>query len=213
MLLSLLTTVAHAGVLFGAAWAPAGVGALARSDAGAFSGTLAGEFDGLLRPPLTAHAGWTNGQWDALAGLALVRFDDARLGESPASQAVGATRLALDGRRWFAPRAGGAAGFYAQAGVYAVVPNARLTDAAWTDAEAAEAADTVASTRGRVGGAGGQAGFGAAWAVADADGRAALLLGARGLARAWVGRTTGDDGTVVSLVVLPEAALTIELVR
>jgi hypothetical protein len=209
----LLSGIAQAGVLFGVAWAPVGTGALAWDDADAFSGTLAGEFDGLLRAPLTAHAGYTDGRTDVLGGLSFVRFDDTRLGESPASQAVGATRLSVDGRRWLEPRAARTAGFYAQSGVYAVIPNARFTDAAWTEAESADADVSEASARATIGGAGGQLGIGAAWAVADAQGRPALLLGARGLGRAFVGRSTGDDGTVLSLVVLPEAALTLELVR
>jgi hypothetical protein len=213
MLLPLLASVAHAGALFGAAWAPAGAAAVARDDAGAYSGTLAGEFDGLLRPPLTAYAGWTDGRLDVLGGLAFVRFDDSRVATSRSSQALGTTRLSVDARRWLEARTPQAVGFYAQAGAFAVIPNARLTDDAWTEAEAADAAVTEGSTRGALGGGGAQLGVGAAWAVADADGRPAVLLGARGIARGFVGRTTGDAGTVVSLVVLPEAALTLELVR
>ncbi len=209
----LLLASARAAVLVGGAWAPVGIGALAWQDGGGFSGTLSGEFDGLLRPPLSAHVGWV-GQRDAiLGGLALVRFDDTRSGDSPTRQAVGGTRIAADYRRWLHPRAADAVGFFGDVGLHGVLGNAAAKDAAFTAEEQDEADAVSADTRARVGGVGGQLGLGAEYVFADGEGRPSVSVGIRSVGRAHLSSREGDDGVTWSIVVLPEVAFLLEFTR
>jgi hypothetical protein len=211
--LLLLTATAHASVLFGAAWSPAGIGALAWSDAGEFSGTLAGEYDGLLRPPLTAHGGWV-GKHDALLGSAsIVQIDTTRFAATQSLQAVGGLRLGLDYRRYLWAREGGAVNLYGDGGVYGIIPNAADNDEAYTEAEQSDADEGADANRARIAGIGGQAGIGAEYLLADPKGRPAVAVGVRYLARLYRGQAGDDDGVTVSTVVMSEAAVVLEFTR
>ena len=212
-MLLLLSGAAQAGVLFGGAWAPAGIGALAWDEAGNFSGTLAGEFDGLLRPPLTAHGGWTGEQDAVLGSVALVQIVRARFADSASTRSAGGLRLGVDYRRWLFAREAGAVNFYGAAGAFGIVPNAADTDSSYTEEEAADAAEGAASDRARIGGFGGQAGVGAEYVIGDAKGRPAVGVGVRWLVRGYRGQEGDDDGVRVSTVVMSEAAFVVEFVR
>lgn len=213
-MLLLLAGTAHAAVLFGAAWSPAGIGMFAWDDAGKFSGTLAGEFDGLLRPPLTAHGGWV-GRHDAVLGtVSLVQIANARFASTNATSSVGALRLGVDYRRYVWAREAGGVNLYATAGGFGIVPNATRSDSSYTEQEQADAAEGAAADRARVGGFGAQAGLGAEYLFADAKGRPAVALGVRWLTRGYRGQETDDEeGTRVSTVVMSEAALVLEFTR
>lgn len=203
----------QAAVLFGGAWTPAGIGALAWDDAGKFSGTLAGEFDGLLRPPLTAHAGWV-GAHDALLGnVALVQITSSRFAGSNAVSSAGGLRLGLDYRRYLFAREAGAVNFYGDLGGFGIVPNAAETDSSYTEAEQDDANEGAASNRARIGGFGAQGGLGAEYVVGDAKGRPAVALGVRWLVRGYRGQEGDDDGIRVSTVLTSEAALVVEFTR
>lgn len=212
-MLLLLSGAAHAGVLFGGAWSPAGIGALAWDEAGNFSGTLAGEFDGLLRPPLTAHAGWAGTRDAVLGNVAVVQIVTSRFADSSSTKSAGGVRLGVDYRRWLFAREAGAVNFYGMAGAYGIVPNAAYTDASYTDEEAADAAESAASDRARIGGFGGQAGLGAEYVIGDAKGRPAVGVGVRWLVRGYRGQEGDDNGVRVSTVVMSEAALVVEFTR
>jgi len=209
----LLAGLAHASWLLGAAWAPVGTGALAWDDANRWSDTLSGEFDGLLRPPLAAHAGWIGGKDAVTGGLALVRFTDSTFSSNGGYVGVGGTRLAVDYRRYVWRRDPGAVGFYGTAGVYGILANARDVSDAYSEEEQNAADETSASLRSRIGGVGGQAGVGAADLFADRAGRPAVALGVRGAARLYRGQAATEDGYAVSTVILPEAALVVDFQR
>jgi hypothetical protein len=211
--LLLLVGTASAAVLFGGAWSPAGIGTFAWDDAGKFSGTLAGEFDGLLRPPLTAHGGWVGAHDAVLANLALVQIDTARFASSDALSAVGGVRLGADYRRYVWAREPGAVNLYGDVGAFGILPNAANTDTAYTEQEQADADEGAASDRARVGGLGAQGGLGAEYLFPDAKGRPAVALGVRWLVRGYRGQEGDDDGIRVSTIVMSEAALVIEFVR
>lgn len=212
-MLLLLVGTASASVLFGGAWSPAGIGSFAWDDAGKFSGTLAGEFDGLLRPPLTAHGGWVGRHDAVLANVSLVQIDTARFASSEALSAVGGLRLGADYRRYVWAREAGAVNLYGDAGAFGIIPNAATTDTAYTEAEQADADEGAASARARVGGLGVQAGLGAEYLFPDAKGRPAVALGVRWLTRGYRGQEGDDDGIRVSTIVMSEAALVVEFVR
>lgn len=209
----LLAGVAKAAVVFGAAYSPVGTGALAWDDAGRWSDTLAGEYDGLLRPPLTAHGGWI-GHRDALVGgFALVRFMDAEYASSSTYDGVGSTRFSLDYRRYLYARDPGAVDFYADGGVYWILPNARQTNDSYTDEEQNSADESSASLRARIGGVGAQLGVGADYLFADAAGKPAVAIGLRYLGRLHRGQAATEEGVAISTVILSEAALTLEFQR
>lgn len=212
-MLLLLASAASAAALFGVAWSPVGIGALAWDDADAFSGTLAGEFDGLLRPPLTAHGGWV-GEHDAvLANLALVQFVDTRYSATVAQSSVGGLRIGADYRRYLWRREAGAANLYGDLGAFGVIPNAAEGDEAYTVAEQDAADETAAANRGRIGGFGGQGGVGGEYVFGDKQGRPAVALGARWLIRGYRGSTAQEDATSTSVVLISEAAVVLEITR
>ena len=104
VLLALLTNLALAAepapvrAVAGMAWSPIDTGALALQATGSFSGTLAGELDGILVPPLRAYAGVKKGPWAALGGLSVVSVDSTRVTDTTSRRAVGALRLEVEGR-------------------------------------------------------------------------------------------------------------------
>jgi len=204
---------ANAGVLFGGAWVPTGIGALSWTEDDQLSGTLAGEFDGWLRPPLTAHGGWV-GRTDALlASVAWVRFTTGSYGEDGRRDTVGSLRLGADWRRYVFAREAGRVDLYGQVGGHGIVPTAILVDESFTSAEQQDADATSADTRQRIGGVGAQAGLGADYLFADARGRPAVGLGLRYLVRVYRGQEVGETTVTVSTAVLTEAALVLEFVR
>lgn len=199
-------------LLFGVAFNPVGQGALAWEDADQLSGTLSGEFDGVLRPPLTAYAGWFDKQNAILADFAMVRFGEATYSDSSSLASVGSLRLGLDYRRYLpAAEAGpGKVDVYATAGLYGVLPTAGNTSDAYTEADQTAADEASAEQRARVGGLGGKLGLGAGYRI---GGPASVTLGARGALVLHRAQSTLETGYSVSTLVRPEAVLTLEFRR
>lgn len=214
MLAALLTIgVAHSAILFGGEYVPVGIGALAWSDEGEFSGTLSGEFDGLIRPPLTVHGGWA-GKTDALtASFGLVRFANATFAATSSYQGVGGTRLELDYRRYLFPRQAGQVNFYGTGGGWFLLPNAADTDDGYTPEEQSQADELSGELRARIGGVGGQLGVAAQYILGDARGRPAVAVGLRYGVRLFRGQASNDEGYRVSTVVWSEAALVVDFTR
>lgn len=213
MIALLAVGFAHAAFLFGGELVPTGIGALAWTDEGKLSGTLAGEFDGLLRPPLTAQAGWV-GRKDALTGgVALVRLVSATYADTSTYQSVGSTRFSADYRRYLFAREAGRVNLYGTAGAYFILPNAAETSEAYTPEEQAAADEDAGELRARIGGLGGQAGFAAQYLLGDAAGRPAVGIGLRYSARLYRGQASNEEGYSVSTVLLSEAALVVDFTR
>jgi hypothetical protein len=212
VLLALLAP-ASAAVLFGAAWVPPGIGQLAWDDAQGFSGELVGEFDGYLRPPLTAHAGWAGKKDAVLANAAVARFATSRVGDGYATDAISTVRLGLDYRRWVWAREAGRVGLYGTLGGYGILPGATDTDSNWTDAEQADADEAAVERMGRVGGLGGQLGVGGEYVFGDPQGRPAVALGLRTLVRMHRAQVVQDEAATVSTALLTETALVLEFIR
>jgi hypothetical protein len=203
---------AHAAVLFGGAWTPVGVGALAWDDAGQFTGTLAGEFDGLLRPPFTAHGGWIGARDAVLANLSVVQLTTSRFSSSNAVTTAGGVRVGADWRRYLWAREPGV-NLYGDVGAFGVIPIALDMDGAYTEAEQADADEGASATMARIGGFGGQGGIGAEYLIADPKGRPAVAVGVRWLFRGYRGQDADEDAVRVSTLFGTEAALVLEFMR
>jgi hypothetical protein len=184
------------GGLVGADWVPGGVDLAATSETG-----LA-EQDGVLRPPLTAWAGWRTDQTAWLWGLAAGWSRTATyIGDSRTVSSRGGLRPSLDVRRYLREDV---ASVWLQGGVYGTVPWAREVSSLYTTEEAAAMAAQASATRGRIGGYGLRAGGGAEVAVGEG-----LLLGVRWVSVLHQGLVQGEDGLVISTRLFPEAALTV----
>lgn len=187
----------------GVDWVPPGRADLAAVDEGALSGTGLGEFDGLLRPPLTAWAGWTSGQtawlWGVAAGWSRTV---SRVGDSRTVSSRGGLRPSLDVRRYLGEP--GVASPWLQAGVYGTLPWAREASTLYTEEELDALAAEASADRGRIGGYGLRIGAGVEVGVGES-----LLVGARWVSVVHQGVVSSDDGLVVSTQMFPEAALTV----
>lgn len=203
-------------VLLGGAFVPSGIGALAWDDANQFSGTLAGEFDGVLRPPITVYAGWFNPRNAVLVDFAMVRFTTSTWADTHSFDGVGSARLGLDYRRYL-PAApvgeGGGLGhidMYGDLGIYGVLPGAANSSDAYTEEDQASADEASGELRARIGGVGAQLGVGAGYRI---GGLAGVTLGVRGLMVVHRTQSTLETGTAIGVVILPEGALTLEFRR
>lgn len=169
------------------------------------TGTLVGEEDGLLRPPLTLQAGPLWGGNAVLIGLGVARFGTTNwTADERTSMSVMGIRPSADYRRYLLPREEGGIAPYAQGGVYGVLPVVRYTSDVWSEDEQEAMTEAANSDRARIGGVGVRAGLGVELLLAPGVG-----LGARWLAQ--VHRQQGYDsvGFTVSTIVRSEAALTL----
>lgn len=188
----------------GVDWVPTGRADLAAVADGELSGTGLGEFDGVLRPPLTAWAGWRDGQtaylWGVAAGWSRTV---TRVGDSKTVSSRGGLRPSLDVRRYLREE-GGAASPWLQAGVYGTLPWAREASTLYTDEEVEALAAEASADRGRIGGYGLRLGAGVEVGVGES-----MLVGARWVSVIHQGAVGSEDGLVISTRIFPEAALTV----
>ena len=212
-MLLLLASPASATFLGGVAFVPPGIGAFAFDDADGFSGTLASEWDGWLRPPLTAHAGWV-GQRDAVLGnLAVVQSMSNSYADNTHAFTVGGLRIGADWRRYLWPREAGRVNVWPTAGAFGILPNSAETDTSYTVEESDAADEDSRERRARIGGLGAQAGIGVEYCLGDKQGQPAISLGAQWLVRGFGGLDFSDDETDFSMLVVSEAALVLEFTR
>ena len=208
-------------VMLGLGFNPAGVGALAWQDADQLSGTLAGEFDGVLRPPLTLYGGWYDADNAVLVDVSAVRFSTVTFSDTSSTDAIGATRLGVDYRRYLpeADAGDGHVDLYGHVGAYGILPNAVDTSEAYTEEDQASANEAAGELRARVSGVGARVGLGAGYRIggaasaSGATGAASATLGIRGALVVHRAQGTLETGTIVTVIALPEAALTLEFRR
>ncbi len=209
----LSVAAAQAAVLGGVAWVPVGIGALSFSANDGFSGTLASEWDGWIRPPLTAHAGWVGPRTAWLGHVAIVEVATVRATEEVRTFNVGGVRLGADWRRYVWAREPGRVNAWGTAGLFGIAPNAGQADSGWTEAEQTEADADSADRRAAIGGMGVQAGLGAEYLFADAAGRPAVAVGARWLVRGFGALDLEETETDFGMILQAEAALVVEFTR
>lgn len=206
--------VAAAAVVVGAEWFPPGVGAQSWSDAGSYTDTLAGEFDGWVRPALLGHAGWMAGKNAVLGSVGFADFSTVTLADHNRTDEAGALRLGADWRRYLWPREVKRVDVYGLAGGYGTLALVVAEDDAYTDEEQADADESAAHTKAELGGIGVQAGFGAEYLFPDGQGRPAVALGVRYALRVHRGQEVDkDEGYTISTVWLGEAAVVVDFVR
>ena len=209
----LFAATAHAAFLGGVAWVPFGVGALSFSDAQGFSGTLSSEWDGWLRPPLTAEAGWAGQKMALLGNVAVVEQVSSQEAEETHEFHVGGVRLGADWRGYLWPREAGKVNAWGTGGVFGIAPNGGETDTGWTQAEQEAADQDSADRRAKIGGLGAQGGLGAEYLFGDREGKPAIALGARWVVGGFGAVDAQDTESDFSLVLTTEAALLLEFTR
>lgn len=204
MLPLLLSLPAFADALFGVDYVPPGRGDDAWINASQLSGELAGEFDGLLVPPLTAWGGVLDGRNAALFGLGAVRLSSHTIGSTEAIDATTTLRISGDYRYYLRDRRPGAPTPWVHGGLYGVIPVVRDESTALTDEEQAAADEAASEVAARVGGVGARLGVGAELLWDNG-----LALGARTSAAAHRASSVLEDTRTVSTSVRVEAALTL----
>ena len=197
--------LAQAEKMVGVDWVPAGRADLVAALDGQTSGTGLSEFDGVLRPPLTAWAGWQQGQTSWLWGLAVGWERTAtRIADSTTISSRGALRPSLDVRR--ALHEDGSCTQvcpWLQAGIYGSAPWARETSTLYTTEEQEAMATVASADRGRIAGYGLRLGGGA-----EAEVTTGLRIGVRWVTVVHQGIVNSEDGVVVATRLFPEAAIT-----
>ncbi len=189
---------------------PPGLGALAWQDDGRLSGNLVGEFDGWIRPPLSAHGGWINTRASLSASFGFLYLHDRTFADTSTVRGVGAFRPAVDYRRYLRPRAAGGVNGYGTGGVFVVVPSAIDVSDSYTAEEQADAVEGEDSLRAQIGGIGAELGFGAEYLFAGGNGEPAVSLGLRYAGRVYRGQSLQEDQLRVSKVWYGETAAVIE---
>ena len=158
------------------------------------TGTLAGEFDGALRPALTAYGGLQGDKTAWLLSLGVARSTDVSWTlESRETTAMGGVRPALDMQRYVMPRQTGAATAWFGAGLSGVIPLASVRSAAYGEQEVEDAAEEARATRSRIGGVGGRVGLGAEVLLSPG-----ITLGLRTHVNAHRGQTLNEDALRVA---------------
>ena len=171
------------------------------------TGTLAGEFDGALRPALTAYGGLQGDKTAWLVSLGVARSTDVSWTlESRETTAMGGVRPALDMQRYVMPRQTGAATAWFGAGLSGVIPLASVRSAAYGEQEVEDAAEEARATRSRIGGVGGRVGLGAEVLLSPG-----ITLGLRTHVNAHRGQTLNEDALRVATWIWADAALRLQI--
>ena len=171
------------------------------------TGTLAGEFDGALRPALTAYGGLQGDKTAWLLSLGVARSTDVSWTlESRETTAMGGVRPALDMQRYVMPRQTGAATAWFGAGLSGVIPLASVRSAAYGEQEVEDAAEEARATRSRIGGVGGRVGLGAEVLLSPG-----ITLGLRTHVNAHRGQTLSEDALRVATWIWADAALRLQI--
>lgn len=204
LLFALSTSAQAASGFAGVEWRPLSRQDLVFVDEGRTSGTAVGEFDGSVRPVLSAYGGaWFNRYVGLSVGLGLATLSTETAAEDTYRQRTwGVFRPSLDLRFGWIERKVRFPIPWVVVGAYGDVPTVVDVSNAYT-AEEQEAADVAASNESfRLGGVGGRIGMGVDYQVLPG-----LAIGAQvtvGIHRATY---TGGDDTFTSLWVATEAAI------
>ncbi len=170
------------------------------------SDVLVGEFDGVLRPPLTAYGGGRTERTALLGSFGLARIATASRGDGgTARQAVGAFRPGLDVQRYLGVEEHGPVAWLG-GGIYGVIPTAVEVSDLYAESETQDAAADSADLRARIGGVGLRAGVGGDYRFAGG-----LTLGLRYHLVGHRARALTSDTITVSTLTYGEAGLRLQL--
>ncbi|MCK6514434.1 hypothetical protein L6R46_05195 [Myxococcota bacterium] len=193
--------------VLGVDWVPASRADLVWIAEDQLTGTLAGEFDGALRPALTAYGGLQGDKTAWLLSLGVARSTDVSWTlESRETTAMGGVRPALDMQRYLLPRQTGATTAWFGVGVSGVIPLASVRSAAFGEQEAEDAAEEARATRSRIGGVGGRIGLGGEVLLSPG-----ITLGLRTHVNAHRGQTLDEDALRVATWIWADAGLRLQI--
>jgi hypothetical protein len=206
-LVSLLSTEALAGGTMGVDWVPFDRSDLVWVDSDQDSGTLVGEFDGMVRPALTAYGGYLGDRSAILLGLGAARVSSVTWdGEGYQRVSAGALRPSLDWQLYMRERAVGRPSPWVGIGAWYTIAQANDTADVYTDEEQADADEGAKALRGRIGGVGGRLGVGGDYRLSEG-----LTLGLRYHLTAHRGQVSSEDSLDVSWLNWGEAAVRLQL--
>jgi hypothetical protein len=209
----ILVATAQAAFLGGVAFVPMGAGVYSWDEIDGWSDTLAAEWDGWIRPPLTAHAGWVGSRHAWLGNAALVEWATSSWADEERHFSVGGLRLGADWRSYLWARQAGKVNAWPTAGLFGIVPFAGDTDSGWNEEEQAQADEDNQDRRARIGGLGLGAGLGFEYPFPDKEGKPGVILGARWLTRGFGGLDAREEEVVLSMLWTTEAAILLEFSR
>lgn len=205
----LLACIAQAATpLVGLDFRPIGRGDLAWVDEGRTSGVAVGENDGLVHPNLSAYGGaWISDRTAIIGTLGIARLTNTTwAGDTFISRSWGVIRPGLSARWALRPRTESGPIPWLLVGAYGDIPSARDVSNAYSEAEQDAADASAAHDRGRLGGFGGRAGFGATAQIATG-----VHLGLSGSLTAHRGVLRDEDTRAVSAWLGGEASILFEL--
>ncbi len=197
--------------LIGATWTPPGIGMFSWSEADGFSGTLVGEFDGLLRPPLNLSLGCAWRRTAITGGLGVAAIRDGQYQDESSQRYVAGVRPSADVRWYLRERAPGKVEAFGLGGIYGIIPAAGDRSDAYTPEEQTDADEAASAQRARIGGLGARLGLGADWLLMDRDGKAGVGLGVQSVLKVHGAWEVGEeDGLRVSTLWLTETSLMLD---
>ena len=203
-MLLLATALAAQGTALGVDYVPSGRADLIWVDEGRASGTLVGEFDGLVRPSLTPYL-LVHGQRVSVAfSFGFARTAEINwTGEERRKVVNTALRPAMDVQRYLVQDK---VSVWVGAGVHGVVPIVRDLSTAYGEAELEAAREANREVMARIGGVGARVGAGAEVELASG-----LSLGLRVHGNSWRGQRISEDSVSVSTLTWADAGLRMQV--
>lgn len=200
-------TATAAGGAMGVDWVPYSRGDLVWVSEDQSSETLVGEFDGLVRPALTAYGGRVGDRHAWLFGLGVARTANVDWdGEGFRRVSASALRPSADWQWFMRERQVGAATPWLGLGLHVTIPQAKDAADVYTAEEQSDADEGARALRGRIGGVGGRAGVGGDYRINES-----LTLGLRYHVTAHRGQIASEDSLSVSWLTWGEAAARLQL--
>jgi hypothetical protein len=202
-----LISSAFARPMMGVEWVPYSRGDAMWVAEDRTSGTGVTELDGWLSPALGFQGGLQKERWALLGNLSVARLTTTTwLADGRDQSHVGALRLGLGYRRYLGLPELDRVQAFGEAGLYGVIPSARVISDSYTEAEQNDADEGAAYTRKSIGAVGGWLGPGFGWWIHDQ-----LMLGARYHLVLHRGQILTEDTLWVSTAVFGEAAFLVEV--
>ena len=191
--------------MLGAEYVPSGLGDLAWVEEDQLSGSLVGETDGLLLPPLRVVGGYAWGRNGVVGSLSMARVATTVITTDSRSTSIrSALRPSINYRRWMMDPVPQKPLFYVTAGLSVVIPFAEETaeDASQEDKKALE--EAAEEAKGRIGAIGGNLGVGA-----EVRWDSGIGLGIRSVVSLTRFSSSNVETQTVSSLIRSETALTL----
>ena len=191
--------------MLGAEYVPSGLGELAGVEEEQLSGSLVGETDGLLLPPLRVVGGYAWGRNGVVGSVSMARVATTVITTDSRSTSIrSALRPSINYRRWMMDPVAQKPLFYVTAGLSVVIPFAEETaeDASEEDKKALK--EAAEEAEGRIGAIGGNLGVGA-----EVRWDSGIGLGIRSVVSLTRFSSSNVETQTVSSLIRSETALTL----